>query len=250
MSGLVQDRSVVIYGAGGVIGSALAAAFAREGARLFLAGRHRAALEEVVARISPAGATTSVAEVDALDAAQVEAHAAAVAAEAGGIDVSVNVIGYGELQGVPLADMTPEDYTRPIADRTRANFLTATAAARRMVPRGSGVILLLTASASRAAGQGMGGFGVANAAVEAFTRGLAAEIGPHGVRAVCMRSNYIPETGRHGDGPVPEFLVNGTLLRRLPTLADVARTAVFMASDHAAATTGAVANLTCGAIVD
>jgi 3-oxoacyl-[acyl-carrier protein] reductase len=164
--------------------------------------------------------------------------------------VSVNVIGYGELQGVPLADMTPEDYTRPIADRTRANFLTATAAARRMVPRGSGVILLLTASASRAAGQGMGGFGVANAAVEAFTRGLAAEIGPHGVRAVCMRSNYIPETGRHGDGPVPEFLVNGTLLRRLPTLADVARTAVFMASDHAAATTGAVANLTCGAIVD
>jgi 3-oxoacyl-[acyl-carrier protein] reductase len=250
MPGLVQDRSVVIYGGGGIIGSALAAAFAREGARLFLAGRRRAALDAVAARTSRAGAVTRVAEVDALDAAQVEAHAAAVAAEAGGIDVSVNVIAYGELQGVPLVDMAPEDFTRPISDRTRANFLTATAAARRMVPRGSGVILMLTSSAARAAGQGMGGFGVACAAVEAFTRGLAAEVGPHGVRAVCLRSNYIPETGRHGGGAVPEFLVDGTLLRRLPTLDEVSRTVVFMASEHAGAMTGAVANLTCGAIPD
>jgi 3-oxoacyl-[acyl-carrier protein] reductase len=241
-----MNRNVVIYGAGGTIGSALARAFAADGATLFLVGRHQPALDKVAAEIADLGGGVHVAEVDALDAAEVEAHAGSIPR----IDVSLNVIGLGELQGVPLIDLAPDEFTRPVTDRVRTQFLTATAAARRMVIRGSGVVLLLTASSAKLAGPMMGGFGVACAAIEGFTRNLAGELGPQGVRVVCLRSNYIPET--HPDVEIggDHYLVESTLLGRLPTLAQLCGAAVFAASEDAGAMTGAVLNLTCGAILD
>lgn len=241
-----MSRNVVIYGAGGTIGSALALAFAADGATLFLAGRHRLALDEVAAQIADRGGNAQVAEVDALDAAEVEGHAASIPQ----IDVSLNVIGLGELQGVPLIDLAPDEFTRPVTDRVRTQFLTATAAARRMVVRGSGVVLLLTASSAKLAGPMMGGFGVACAAIEGFTRNLAGELGPHGVRVVCLRSNYLPESHPEIKIDREHYLVEHTLLGRLPTLAQLCGAAVFAASEGAGAMTGAVVNLTCGAILD
>jgi NAD(P)-dependent dehydrogenase (short-subunit alcohol dehydrogenase family) len=132
-----------------------------------------------------------------------------------------------------------------------------------MVERGSGVILTLTATPARLAAPLVGGMGAAWAAVEALSRGLAAELGPHGVRVVCLRPDAIPETatirevyGLHaeGAGMTPEAfraLMEGqTLRRRLPTLAEVANVAAFLASDRASAMTGTVANLSGGAVVD
>lgn len=89
---LLEDKNAVIYGGGGAIGGAVARAFAREGARVFLAGRTRTSLEEVAAEIRSAGGVADTAEVDALDEKAVDEHADAVAAEAGGIDVSFNLI--------------------------------------------------------------------------------------------------------------------------------------------------------------
>jgi NADP-dependent 3-hydroxy acid dehydrogenase YdfG len=73
-----MNRNVVIYGAGGTIGSALARAFAADGATLFLVGRHQPALDKVAAEIADLGGGVHVAEVDALDAAEVEAHAGSI----------------------------------------------------------------------------------------------------------------------------------------------------------------------------
>jgi NADP-dependent 3-hydroxy acid dehydrogenase YdfG len=64
---LLQDKVAVIYGAGGAIGSAVARAFAGEGARLFLTGRQRAPVEAVAKDIVAAGGSAEAAEVDALD---------------------------------------------------------------------------------------------------------------------------------------------------------------------------------------
>lgn len=88
---LLEDRNAVIYGGGGAIGGAVARAFAREGARVVLAGRTQATLEEVADDIRSAGGRAETAEVDALDEGAVDDHADAVAAQAGGIEAIESV---------------------------------------------------------------------------------------------------------------------------------------------------------------
>ncbi len=95
---LLEDKNAVIYGGGGSVGGAVARAFAREGARVFLAGRTLATLEEVAEEIRSAGGVAETAQVDALDEKAVDEHADAVAAQAGSIDVSFNAI-FNDVQG-------------------------------------------------------------------------------------------------------------------------------------------------------
>jgi NAD(P)-dependent dehydrogenase (short-subunit alcohol dehydrogenase family) len=267
MPALLTNKRAVIYGGGGAIGGAVARVFAREGAAVFLAGRTLAKLEATAAEIRAAGGAADTAHVDALDEGSVERHADAVAAKAGGIDIALNAVGVFYVQGTPFAELSLEDYAYPITVYTRTNFITAKAVARHMAPQGSGVILMLSTPASRMPGPRYMGHSVACAGVEAMTRHLAGELGPSGIRVICLRSHAIPEAvalGSHSRGvfglvaeragiTVEEMLAGaagGTLLRRLPALDEVARAAAFMASDGARAMTGAVANLTCGFLVD
>ena len=80
---LLRNRNALVYGAGGKIGAAVARAFAREGANVFLAGRTLATLEAVAAEITAAGGAVETAEIDALDEQAVEEHASDVAGRAG-----------------------------------------------------------------------------------------------------------------------------------------------------------------------
>lgn len=247
---LLRNKNALVYGGGGSMGGAVARAFAREGANVFLAGRTLAKLDEVAEEITAAGGVAETARVDALDERAVENHVDDVTKKVGRIDVSINAINLTDVQGVPLVDLSPEDFTRPVTEAARTNFLTATAAARRMTAQGSGVILMLSSSAARESGPQMGGFSLACAAIECLARALAGEVGQHGVRVVALRPNFTPETAP--EVPLENFqsLIDGTALGRLPRLAEVADTAAFLASDQAGAITGAVVNLTCGAIVD
>jgi 3-oxoacyl-[acyl-carrier protein] reductase len=264
---LLEGRNAIVYGGGGAIGGAVARAFAREGAAVFLAGRTLARLEEVAADIAASGGTVGMAKLDALDESAVEEHADRIAAEAGGIDIALNAVGIVHDQGTPFAHLSLDAYAHPITGYTRTNFLTAKAVARHMVERGSGVILTISTAGSRMSGAGFLGYGVTCAAVEAFSRILAGELGPSGIRVVCLRPDAIPEAlGRSHSravfGPVAdragttieamlaERARTGTLLGRFPTLDEVADYAAFAASDRASAMTGAIANLTCGSLVD
>lgn len=190
---------------------------------------------------------------------------AAVAELEGGIDISFNAIGIPQegIQGTPLVELSPENFGLPVTSYALSHFLTARAAARRMVEVGSGVILTLTATPARMAAPLVGGMAAAWAAVEALSRTLAAELSPQGIRVVCLRSDAIPETatidevfGLHAKAAGirrEEFqaaMEGLTLRRKLPTLAEVASVAAFMASDRASAMTGTVANLSGGSIAD
>jgi NAD(P)-dependent dehydrogenase (short-subunit alcohol dehydrogenase family) len=253
---LLEQKVAVIFGAGGAIGRTVARTFACEGAKLFLSGRNLAAVEAVAEEIGAAGGEASAARVDALDEDAVNRHVADIVQEAGRIDVVLNAIGFKVVQGVSLTDIDRDDFLLPIATLTTAQFLTARAAARHMAQERSGVILTLSASPARLAIASTGGFGVACAAIEGLSRTLAAELSPHGVRVVCIRPHRIGDTL----GPDPDFpmghdefrtlIENMTLLKRLPTLENVASTAAFLASDGAAAISGTVANLTGGMSVD
>jgi 3-oxoacyl-[acyl-carrier protein] reductase len=258
---LLEGKTAVIYGAGGAIGGAVARAFAREGARVFLAGRTLAKVEAVAVEISAAGGGAEAARVDALDEQAVENHFDDVVGSAGGVDVLFNAIGMEDIQGTPLLDMPLEALEHPVITALRTQFLTARAAGRRMTRQGSGAILTVTAEPTPSAN--VGGFGAACAAIEGLWRSFAVELGPHGVRLVVIRSAGSPDSPDvqeiwrvHAEAagrPLEEYTADsgsGTLLKRLPLLAEVASAATIMASDHASAMTGAIANVTCGAFVD
>lgn len=257
--GFLENKNAVVYGAGGNVGGAVARAFARDGAKVFLTGRSRGGIERVAEQITGAGGRAEAAQVDALDLGQIEAHASTVV-EQGGIDISFNAIWIrGDLQGTPLLKMSLESFTTPIDVAAKTAFLTATAAARHMVKRGSGVILLLSTSAARLGARderfhATGGFGVACGVIETFTRVLAGEVGPHGVRVLCLRSEALPETwgltGPVEETPHGKFMMDGTVLGRMPTLAEVGDTAAFLASDRASAMTRTVVNLSAGSVLD
>ena len=258
---MLEDKTAVIYGGGGAIGGAVARAFAAAGARVHLAGRSRARLEAVAVDI---GDAARVAELDALDERAVVAHADAVAAEAGGIDIALNAVSFPYAQGTLLGGLSVADVMHPIDAFLRSNLITAQATARHMTARRSGVILTLSTAGARFARPGNLGFGTTCAAIEQMTQRLAAELGPSGVRVVCLRPTAVVDAPANGSftGEVfaPLAAASGvsveqmlaqwgedqTLLGRLPTLAQVADAAVFLASDRAGAITGAVTDLTSG----
>ncbi|HEY1573882.1 MAG TPA: SDR family oxidoreductase [Pseudonocardiaceae bacterium] len=258
---LLENKTAVIYGAGGAIGTAVARAFASEGARLFLAGRTRGTVEAAARVVRESGGAVQVAEVDAADETSVERHVADVLATAGRIDVMFNALGMLDVQGTPLLDMSFEDFAQPVAVATRTQFVTARTVARHMATRGAGVIMTVTAEPTIA--PDLGGFPVACAAVEAMWRGFAVELGPSGVRTVVIRTPGSPDspavqdvyrlhTGR------PEVTVDAiqaewggnTAMSRLPLLAEIADAATLFASDRASAMTATLANVTCGAHID
>ena len=119
---LLENKNAIIYGAGGGIGGGVARTFAREGARVFLAGRTRGKLQAVAADITAAGGAAEVAVVDALDEQAVEEHAQTVASRAGSIDISFNLISRGDVQGIPLVDMTAADLTHAVMTGLTTNF--------------------------------------------------------------------------------------------------------------------------------
>lgn len=262
---ILKNKTAIIYGAAGGIGSGVARAFAREGARLFLTGRTLSKLEALAAEISAAGGQAETAVVDALDAQAVDDHARSVAERAGRLDISFNLIPRGDVQGIPLVEMNAADLTRAVTTGLTAHLNTAKAAARFMSQQGSGVILMLTSGTTSGAVPMMGSTSAADAAMEALMRGLAAELGPQGVRVLGLWTAAVAETltpekimavnqNLQLDAAAIQGMLagvaNSTMLRRAPALAQVADTAAFLASDWASGITGSIVNVTCGMVTN
>jgi NAD(P)-dependent dehydrogenase (short-subunit alcohol dehydrogenase family) len=255
----------VIYGAGGAIGGAVARAFGREGATLFLTGRQLAPVQAVAKEIVAAGGSAEAAAVDALDEQAIDQHLQSVIDTAGRLDISFNAVGIPDTRilGVPLVELDLERFSLPITAYTRSYFLTARHAARHMLAKKSGVIMTVTAIPGRTGTPLQGGYPPAQAAKEALTRDLSAELAPQGIRVVGLRPHGIPETATLREA----FQARATALgmtweqwqqqlaarthpRRLSTLEELADVAVFMASDKAGAMTGTTVNLTMGSLDD
>lgn len=257
---LLENKNAIIYGGGGAIGGGVARAFAREGARVFLAGRSRNALDKVAEEITSAGGRAEVGVVDALDEHAVDEHARSVESQAGSIDISFNLITRGDVQGIPLVDMATADFVHAITTGITTNFITTRAAARQMIKQGSGVILALNSGSAHGSPM-MGSTGPADAAIDTFIRNLAAEVGPHGVRVLGIWTAAVADTlspeklaavnsNMRLDDAAFQALLDQLdamrMLRRSPRVAQVADVAAFLASDQAAAITATFVNVTGG----
>lgn len=270
---LLKNKVAVIYGGSGAIGAAVARVFAREGAKVFIAARTQARLDAVATDIRAAGGRVETAVVDAFDQEAVSQHAKQIAQQEGGIDILLNAVSVVHDQGTFLKDLTLDEFMRPVDGFLRTLFMTSKAVTPHMGGIRPGVILTLATPGSKMPAAGVLGHCVACAGTEAFSRVLAAEMAPNNVRVVCLRPHAIadaPAAGSytnevfttHADFKQREAgmsvgawlpdspMAQNTLLKRLPTLSEVAETAAFLASERAGAVTGAVVNLSCGALVD
>jgi 3-oxoacyl-[acyl-carrier protein] reductase len=253
---LLEGKSAVIYGGGGAIGGAVARAFGREGATVFLAGRTKERLETVAEDIRSGGGAAETAVVDALDAEAVEKHAEEITSQAGSLDISMNVITHPATHGTPLWEMDVADFMDSIEVALRSSFITMGAAARRMVDQGSGVILAFGGPGDRSSplrDYKLGGTQVAFDGIETLRRQLSVEAGPYGVRVVTLESGGVPGTlpaDFEGLDSITELITSQTLTGRAATLEDVGDAAAFAASDKARSMTAATINVSAGALID
>ena len=253
---MLQNKNAVIYGAAGSLGGAVARAFAKGGARVFVTGRHLSKVKKLAEEIIAGGGHAVAAQVDAMDKQAINSHLDEVVAQAGSVDISFNAVGLESVQDIPLTEMKLEDFLRPVHIAMTTQFLTATAAARIMIKQASGVILSLTATPGGVAYPYVGGFGPACCAIESFSRDLAAEVGPHGVRVINMRSAGSPDSrvfqeavaGSQGElaKAVIQKLANDTMLKKLPLIDDIANVALFLSSGMAGKITGVTIDVTSG----
>lgn len=248
---LLEDKTAVIYGAGGSIGSAMAEAFAAEGANCFLIGRTAATLDAVADKIRAGGGRAETAVVDVFDAPAVADHADAVVEKTGSLDISVNVISQTAIFQ-PLIDISVPDFAESMSRLVTAQLLTTKAAAGHMIDQKSGVILFFGGSDRTNKSPGLGNVQIGFDTVEALRRQWACELGPHGVRVVTLLTGGIPETFPD----IPEMaaarqsLHDATLLGRAAALADVGNVAAFVASDRGRTLTSTQVNISCGAVGD
>jgi 3-oxoacyl-[acyl-carrier protein] reductase len=255
MENILKNKTAVVYGAGS-IGGAVAVAFAKAGATVFVADHHENTLKKL------AGNNIQTQRVDVLDKEAVEAFVKSVVDSTGHVDISFCATSThkpGGEQGAALTELSYEDFAMPIIDYTKATFHTAYAVSPYMVKQHSGVIMGMTAVVSQMPLPYTAGFGPAWAAVEAMLRLLAAELGPHGVRTVCLHSagsegaadktlaQNNPELEKRAD-LWGERWMSRNLLGRGPTLEEVGHMAAFLASDLAGATTGTTVSLTAGMV--
>ena len=265
---MLQDRVALVFGGGGSIGAAVARQFASEGARVFLSGRTAQTVGQVAKEIAEAGGRAQADTVDALDETAVSQYVDAVVAQAGRVDIEFNATGPRATEyanGTPAVDLPAGLFSVPVKTVLQSQYITARAAARHMLTRGSGVIVFLTGSPARPHLGGTTAIGAAFGAIENLTRAMAIELGPAGIRVVCLRtaanpdSRTIQETGElfakatngaADSRQMTDSLAQGTMLKRSPTTADTARAAVLLASDSARMMTGAVLNASAGTVWD
>ncbi len=252
---ILQNKNAVIYGAGGSLGGAVAKALAAAGAKVFLTGRSLLSLQKTAAEILAAGGKAETDVVDAFDEKAIDDHIKKVVQKVDSIDISFNAVGVDLIQGVPLVDLSMDDFVRPVTLTMQTRFLTATAAGKVMMKQRSGVILSLTATPGGIGYPYTAGFAPACAAVESFSRNLASELGIYGVRVINIRSGGSPDSKVFADAILnrPEVMdtvlrqmEGDTMLKKLPLMADIANTAVFLASDMAGKITGVTIDVTSG----
>jgi NAD(P)-dependent dehydrogenase (short-subunit alcohol dehydrogenase family) len=260
----LEDKVAVIYG-NGAVGTTVAKYFAREGAQVYLAGRTLSKLEAVSQQIRSTGGIIDVAQVDAMNEASVERHMEDLIKKSGKIDISFNAIGLPQTgyQGTALIDLSLKNFLHPIASYSQSHFITAKAAARRMINQKHGVILMNTPSPSRVSVPFMGGMPSTWSSIEALSRTISAELGPHGIRSICILTSAMPDTplidevySLHAKAHNIDYkqfhagMEGKTHTKRLASINDLANAAVFVASDEGKAITGTILNLTAGLVID
>ena len=248
----LAGKVALVTGSSRGIGAAIAREFAKEGASVALHGRDRAALGQVAAEIESLGHRTLQTTGDVTNFADIEAMRTEVEASLGPVDILVTNAGGSLTKPGPLESITEDGWHASVNANLTATFLTIKSFLPGMKARKSGAIITMSSAAARRPHPHSPiPYAAAKAGIQMMTQHLAAQAGPDGIRVNCLA----PETilTERNEVQIPEeqkqMLVGMHPVRRLGTPEDVARAAVYLASDDAGWLTGVILDISGGAVM-
>lgn len=256
---ILAGKHILVFAASGAIAGEVARTFAKEGAHVWLSARNPQAVEALAAEIEAVGGKVNADVVDATDPTAVEEYVERVVSNVGQVHGVFNGIG-GRPEDLGYPDFSTtqslEHFMRPLNIILGSQFLTARTVGKYMIQQGHGVIVTLSATLSGTTAVYMTGISAACGAIEAMTRALAGEFGPHGIRVNCVRGSAMPETRTIQETIAGQMRLSDKApmmglppLGRPITVAETATTAAFLASDLASGMTGQVVTVCGGAFV-
>lgn len=246
----LAGKVAVVTGGSRGIGAATAAALAGNGVAVAVVGRDAAALTAVAGRISDHGGSAIPIVADCTVPADLAAMVQAVTAQLGPPDILAAFAG-GNGMPVPTDAETPEHWRMVIETDLNSAFYTVRAVLPAMTERGRGVIITMSSAAARQAAQSAAAYAAAKAGVIAFTRHLAGEMAPRGIRANCVAPSAVENDKMRAWMSADQRAALGASfpLGRLGQPADVAAAALFLASDASSWITGATLDIAGGKIM-
>jgi NAD(P)-dependent dehydrogenase (short-subunit alcohol dehydrogenase family) len=237
--GRLQDRIALVTGAGGGLGLATAKLFAAEGAHVVLSDINGEGIEAGAAAITEAGGRASFVRADVTSETDVKAMVAAVKGISPKLHVLVN--NAGNLMRSDFRHMEDADWEKVLGPHLWGTIrVTRAALPLLMAAKGASVVNLSSIMASQHLRQ-LSAYSTAKAAVAGLSRSLAVEFAPYNIRVNYMCPGFIPTalTNRYTEHPqLSKALLAQMPLRRFGTPEEVAKVALFLASDDSAYTTG------------
>jgi NAD(P)-dependent dehydrogenase (short-subunit alcohol dehydrogenase family) len=230
----LTGRVALVSGGGRGLGRAVAERFAREGARVVIAEIDGDLARDAAAALGEAGLGV---QCDVSQAADVERAFDACLERFGRIDVVVNNAAVVGPAVKHFLELDEETWDLVLAVNLKGHYLCTRRAARHMVEQGSGVIINVSSGGASRAHRGMVAYDASKGGVEAFTRAVAVDLAPYGVRCACIVPGLM-EGGTPSDGDRARATAATVPLARQGTGADIAGAAVFLASEDASYITG------------
>ena len=240
----LQDKSIIVTGAGGGIGEGIARRLAQEGARVLVNDIQSAAAQRVAAAITAEGGRASFHAADVTRSADVQALVAAALERHGRLDVMVNNAGWTH-RNRPALEVSEDDFDRCYAVNVKSIYLATIHAVPAFRAHGGGSFINIASTAGVRPRPGLTWYNGSKGAVITTSKSLAAELGPDNIRVNCINPVFNPDTGLSAEfagGPVDEAR-RGKFLATIPlgrfsTALDVANAALYLASDEAAFVSG------------
>lgn len=255
-----SERVTLITGASQGIGRELALAFAGAGDSLVLVARNVLNLSETAEAVNARGAEALVVPTDITDPAEVEAMAYAALERFGHVDVLINNSGIGGPSG-PLWELDLDEWRQAFAVNVEGVFLVSKALLPQMIERRSGSIIIIGSITGKRPLWGRTPYASTKSALVGLTRTLALEVGEHRVRVNLISPGFVAgprldwviksqaESRGVSEESIRKELEAEAVLNRLTQPEDVARAALFLASDDASAVTGADINVNSGIVM-
>jgi gluconate 5-dehydrogenase len=230
----LDGRIALVTGSSTGIGFALAQALGEAGATIVLNGRDAGRLTAAQERLKALGLAVHVRAFDVCDAVAAEGAVASIEAEVGAIDILVNNAGL--TRRGPFHELSAADWQTVMRTNVDSVFVVGQAVAKRMVPRGRGRIINTCSVMSELGRPGTAAYTASKGALKMLTKGMAIDLGPHGINVNGIGPGYFKTeltAGLAADETFSGWLINRTPSRRWGELKDLAGAAVFLASDAA-----------------